>query len=318
MDVLKKASESVSGSIPDPLKPHTPMHAHQHMKLGGSKMGTGHGTVSSGSESYSSSGEGESDVSDMVIDNSSKFAALSKSRRKSGESDYVPHEESRSPESQSEESGDSESANSEQSEEEGEGEREEESDTSAESRGLPKKPPTGSLVRRMSEESDRSSNSSSQLTPLPQQQGRQQIKMSPLIKRGTHSLFAKANTRNMLNNVTIGNHNYNLCPPKRRAAQNVKYTYYNNDSDYEEEEEEEEKIVKSYQPRRRRRSPSGSEYEASDVSSGGSSGEESFVVDDYESDDDYRPKKRSGRAGGKGRRGRVRKCLCVHVYMHIV
>ena len=297
MDVMKKAGGSVSGSVPDPLKPHSPMYAHQHMKLGAGKMGTGDG-LSSGSESGSSSGEGESDVSDMVIDNSSKFAALSKTRRKSGESDYVPQVGSRSPESRSEES-ESES-NSGQSEDE-------ESDTSAESKGLPSKVASSDRFRSPSNDSDRSSNSSSRLTPL--QQHRQQMstgsRMSPLIKHGSHSPFTKANTRNMLNNVTIGKHNYNLCPPKRKAARDVKYTFYDNDS-FEDEEEKEVVEVKRYQSRRRRRSPSGSNYEASDMTSEESSGGRSFVVDEDDWDEDYAPKKRSRRAGGRGRRGRVR------------
>lgn len=294
MDVTKTVNENLCGPIPDPLKPHTPMHTHHQMKVGAVNVEMGHG-MSSGSESGSNSGdgEGESDVSDMVIDNSSKFAALSKKRRKSGESDYVPHEDSRSPESQSESESDSHSEQS-----------EEESDTSAESRGPPQKPPAHTLVRRLSDESDRSS-SSSQLTP--QQKQRQQlsstggVRMSPLIKRGSHSPFTKSNTRNILNDVSMRKYNYELCPPKRRAALNAKYTFDDeNDSD-------DVGVRHGYQPSRarRRRSPSGSEYEASDQSSAESSSEDSFVVED-ESDDDYRPTKRSGRSGPRGRRGRVR------------
>ena len=288
MDVTKTVSENLSDPIPDPLKPHTPMHAHHHMKVGA--VNVGHG-MSSGSESGSNSGdgEGESDVSDMVIDNSSKFAALSKKRRKSGESDYVPHEDSRSPESQSESESDSHSEQS-----------EEESDTSAESRGLAPKPPASTLVRRLSDESDRSS-SSSRLTPQQKQPSSTGLRMSPLIKRGSHSPFMKSNTRNILNDVSMRKYNYELCPPKRRAALNAKYTFDDeNDSD-------DVNVRPGYQQNRvrRRRSPSGSEYEASDRSSAESSGEDSFVVED-ESDDDYRPTKRSGRSGRGGRRGRVR------------
>ena len=290
MDVAKNVGESLSVPVPDPLMPHSPTQAHHRMKVGAVKMGTGH-TMSSGSDSGSSSGEGESDVSDMVVDNSSKFAALSKNRRKSGESDYVPHDGSRSPESQSESESESNS-----------GQSEEESDTSAESRGLPLKPPTRSLVRGMSEESDRSSSSSSRLTPLQQHNQRASPGKSPLIKRASNSPFAKTNTRNILNDVTMRQRNYQLCPPKRQAAMNVKYSYYS-------DEDEEEPRVRSYQSRgikRRRRSPSGSEYEASDQSSRESSGGDSFVVDDDESEDDYRPRKR---AGGRARRARVRECI---------
>jgi hypothetical protein len=99
-------------------------------------------------------------------------------------------------------------------------------------------------------------------------------------------------------------HNYQLCPPKRQAAMNVKYSFYSED---EEDEGEDEPIVRSsYQSRasrKRRRSPSGSDYEASDPTSVESSGEDSFVVDDDESDD-YRRRKRG--PGGRGRRARVR------------
>ena len=296
MDVKKEVNENLCDPIPDPLKPHTPMHTHHHMKVDAVEVGVGHG-LSSGSESGSNSGdgEGESDVSDMVIDNSSKFAALSKKRRKSGESDYVPHEDSRSPESQSESESDSHSEQS-----------EEESDTSAESRQPPPKPPARTLVRRLSDESDRSS-SSSQLTP--QQKQRQQLsstglRMSPLIKRGSHSPFTKSNTRNILNDVSMRKYNYELCPPKRRAALNAKYTF-----DDENDSDDDVHVRPGYrQSRVRRRSPSGSEYEASDQSSAESSGEDSFVVGD-ESDDDYQPTKRSGRSGRRGRRGRVR-ILC--------
>ena len=305
MDVAKNIGGNVSVPVSDPLLPHSPAQAHHHMKLGAVKMGTGH-VMSSESDSGSSSGEGESDVSDMVVDNSSKFAALSKKRRKSGESDYVPHEESRSPESQSESESESNSGRSE--------EGEEESDTSAESRGLPRKPPAGSLVRRLSDESDHSSSSSSRLTPAPlQQHQRASPGMSPLIKRTSNSRsspFTKTNTRNILNDVTMRRHNYQLCPPKRQAAMNVKYSFYSDD----EEDEEDEPVVRSYQSRvkRRRRSPSGSEYEASDQTSVESSGEDSFVVDDDASDDDYRPRKRG--AGGRGRKARVSKWVGMLVY----
>ena len=290
MDVVKKVGESLTSSVPDSLKPHSPMQAHHRMKVGAANMGMGHGMIS-GSESGCSSGdgEGESDVSDMVIDNSSKFAALSKQRRKSGESDYVPQNDSRSPESQSESESESHSERS-----------EEESDTSAESRGLPSKP-VRPVFRRLSDESDRSSCSSSQPTPLQKQQQRLSSTRpgsSPLIKRGSHSPFTKSNTRNILNDVTMRKHNYELCPPRRQAALNARYTFYDNDS------EEEVDIKPRYRPRKLVRSPSGSEYEASDQSSKESSGEDSFVVDD-ELDDDYRPTKRSGRSGGRGRRGRV-------------
>lgn len=297
MDVAENIGGSLSVSVQDPPGPHSPTQARHHMKIGTVKMGTGH-AMSSESDSGSSSGEGESDVSDMVVDNSSKFAALSKKRRKSGESDYVPHEESRSPESQSESESESNSVQSE--------EGEEESDTSAESRGLPPKPPTGGLhvVRRQSDESDRSSSSSSRLTPLQQHQ-RASPGMSPLIKRTSNSRtspFTKTNTRNILNDVTMRQRNYQLCPPKRQAAMNVKYSYYSDDDD----DYEDEPVVRtSYQSRgkRRRRSPSGSEYEASDQTSAESSGEDSFVVDDDESDGDYQPRKRG--AVGRGRRARV-------------
>ena len=297
MDVAKNIGGNLSAPVSDPLLPHSPTQAHNPMNVGAVRMGTGH-TVSSESDSVSSSGEGESDVSDMVVDNSSKFAALSKKRRKSGESDYVPREESRSPESQSESESES---NSGQSEEE-----EEESDTSAESNGLSsRKPPMGSLVRRLSDESDHSSSSSSRFTPAPlQQHQRASPGLSPLIKRTSNSHsspFTKTNTRNILNDVTMRRHNYQLCPPKRQAAMNVKYSFYS-----EDEDQEDEPIVRSsYQSRvsrKRRRSPSGSEYEASDPTSAESSGEDSFIVDDDESDD-YRPRKRG--AGGRGRRARV-------------
>lgn len=297
MDVAKNIDGNLSVPVSDPLLPHSPTqaHDHDHMNVSAVRTGTGH-TVNSESDSVSSSGEGESDVSDMVVDNSSKFAALSKKRRKSGESDYVPREESRSPESQSESESESNSGQSE----------EEESDTSAESNGLPpRKLPTGSLVRRLSDESDHSSSSSSRLTPAPlQQHQRASPGMSPLIKRTSNSHsspFTKTNTRNILNDVTMRRHNYQLCPPKRQAAMNVKYSFYS-----EDEDQEDEPIVrssyKSRVNRKRRRSPSGSEYEASDPTSVESSGEDSFVVDDDESDD-YRPRKRG--AGGRGRRARV-------------
>ena len=299
MDVAKKDSHGgVSGGlVRDPLMPHTPSHA-----LRADNMGMGQG-MSSESESGSSSGEGESDVSDMVIDNSSKFAALSKSRRKSGESDYVPNEQgSRSPESQSESESGSDS---------GKPSEEEESDTSAESRSLSSKPPTGSLVRRDSDESDRSSGSSLQLSMIQRRrQKEQQLRrdVSPLIKRGQYSPFAKTNTRNILNEVAMRKHNYELCPPRRRAAQNVKY------KDFYDDSEDEVDIKPTYTRQRgRRKSPSGSEFEVSEADSEESSAGESFVVSD---DDDYRPTKRSGRAGGRGRRGRVRGRGNVHVIVY--
>ena len=291
MDVGKKDGDGgvTGGLVRDPLMPHTPSHA-----LRADNMGVGQG-MSSESESGSTSGEGESDVSDMVIDNSSKFAALSKARRKSGESDYVPNEEgSRSPESQSESESGSDS---------GKPSEEEESDSSGESRSLSSKPPTGSLVRRDSDESDRSSGSSLPLSTIQQRRRQEQqlqrdAGMSPLIKRGSYSPFAKTNTRNILNEVAMRKHNYELCPPRRRAAQNVKY------KDFYDDSEDEVDIKPTYARQRgRRKSPSGSEFEVSEADSEESSAGESFVVSD---DDDYRPRKRSGRTGGRGRRGRVR------------
>lgn len=295
MDFAKKDGDGVSvGHVPDSLMPHTPSHT---LRVGAANMGMGQ-DMSSESESGSTSGDGESDVSDMVVDNSSKFAALSKSRRKSGESDYVPLEEgSRSPESHSESESESNSG----------GGQSAESDTSAESRSISSKPRMGSLVRRLSDESDRSSCSSSQLTTIQQRRQQQQLqqrdqtRMSPLIKRGSYSPFAKTNTRNILNEVAMRKQNsfYELCPPRRRAAQNVKY------KDFYDESEEEVDIKPSYRPRGRRKSPSGSEFEASDVDSEESSAGGSFVVSD-DDEDEYRPAKRSGRAGGRGRRGKVR------------
>lgn len=297
MDVANKVSGSLSVSVPDPLLPHSPSRARHKMKASADRRGAGH-AMSSGSDSGSSSGEEESDVSDIVVDNKSKFAALSKKRRKSGESDYVPREESHSPESQSESESESNSGRS--------AVEEEESDTSAESRGLLRKPSTSGLLQRQSDESDYSNTSSSRSTTLQKYQKSSPAGKSPLIKRTSNSSpFTKTNTRNILNDVTMRQRNYQLCPPKRQAAMNIKYSYYSDD-----EVDEEEPKVRPYRARGKRRgSPSGSEYEASGQSSMESSGEESFVVDDDESDDDYRPRKR---AGGRERRARVREKLSYH------
>lgn len=273
MESEKDLTRGNIGSVPDPLMPHSPTQVHTHIS---SRHGLGmQEPSSSGSDSGSSmeEDEEESDVSDMVVENSSRFAGLSRERKKSGGSDYQPPSQS---------SGRSESES-------------EESDSGS-----------GSESGTDNVSNDRSSYSNETPTkPSPNIPRYNQINksISPLISRS--SPMSNSSARSKLSDVTMrSGHSYQLCPPRRTAAQNVNYNKF---MGYSSEDSIDVEPTRPFKQGRRKQSDSEFEMSGEAEASASSSDENSYLVDES-SDEDFKRRRR------KEGRGRNRKKVHVHVY----
>lgn len=218
-------------------------------------------------------GSGESDVSDMIVDNKSRFDKLDKQRRKSGGSDYRPASGSNF------ESSKSESSKSEQESEESESE-----DSCIElSRSTSFKNKNFSL--RISEEDSEETSSRSTSHSLSHPAIARELKQSPVVRKSPLGLGQRSSPNDV---SMMRGYRYSMLP-SRTAAKNVSYSKY---LVVDEEDDSDNSFSFSSNRKRGRRKDSDSEFEVPGVNDDDSSEEASA---EEESDDEYRPTKRKAR-----------------------
>lgn len=210
--------------------------------------------------SSSSSSSGESEVSDMVVDDASRFEDLSKQRKKSGGSDYHPKSASNSMSESESESVSNSGSYSEQS------------------TPLYQKK-VSSSVRLSDEDSEATSSRSVSMTP-------NRLKNSPVVRKSPLNV----SRRFAPNEVTaMRGYRYSMLP-SRSAATNISYSRY-----LEEEESDSDYAGFGNRKRGKKQHSSDSEFEV-----GGrgeeSASEELSNSEDF-SEDEYRPPKRKARGG---------------------
>ena len=241
-----------------------------------------HSQQSTISMSDSSEAEG-SDVSDMVVDNRSKFEGLSKDRRKSGGSDYHPPSGSNSASEESESPTPSNSSNEES--------YSEQSTPLSQKRNLLKVPLSDE------EDSDTTERTSSRSRSVSTQPflGHDRFKGSPIVRKSPLNVSHRSNS-GANDTTTMRGYRYSMLP-SRSAAMNVSYSRY-----LEEESDSEEAV--SFRPskgrQRRRAKESESEFEMSVGESEGSPSEE-LSLSGETSDEGYHPPRRKGRRKDKVR-----------------
>ena len=261
--MMERSTFGKPASVPDPILPHSPSHSHhQRLIFSAADMGMKE-DISSESDSGSSSGN----VSDMIVDNDSKFAQISRDRVRIN-SNYSPPSSSQSSdqsESESKSSSSGESANS--SSEEGEEEEE----------GL--RPPRPRFP--FLEDSDLSRSSTPSMV-----RPRTQPVATPL----SNSAYGAG---------------YGSCPPRRKAAQRVTYasSYHFNDDENEPSSEEDSIAPRR---RRRKRSDSEFELSADSRLSSEDDDDSFLDDDDVSSEDNYAAThSRRGGTGRRGFRSKV-------------
>ena len=232
--------------------------------------------LSSGSDSHDS----DSNVSDMVVEVGTKFASLKSRNRKSLDGDFVPM------------SGSDSKSNSESG-------SEVESDSDSKSDG-------GLVIADVENGSAYSTSTNSRSVTPQRSKGqlthystasfyRPKIGQSPKITRDSPFNFNRSNVRqsNSKYSYELCPRSYDLLPPQRRAAANVRYKYSEESDQSDDSEQLPRKPV-----RRGRKARSDSEFEMSGASEGEPSNEDSFIDDDV-SEEEYRPSRNRG--GNKGR-----------------
>lgn len=233
---------------------HSP-GAHYHSQATNSKNTSG---------SSSSSG-GESDVSDMVVENSSRFEGLSKKRKQSA--DYHPQSASNSmSESESESMSNSGSG-------------------SEHSTPLSRNK-VSSNFRLSDEDSEATSSRSVSMTPVPGNR----FKNSPLVRKSPLNVARRSAPSEV---TAMRGYRYSMLP-SRSAATNVSYSRYleegDSDSDY---------AGFGSRKRRKNQPSSDSEFEVGEKWEESASEDLSNSAEDLS--DEYRPPKRKAR----GRRQKV-------------
>jgi len=209
----------------------------------------------------------ESDVSDMVIDNSSKFKSLSdERRRRSGGSDYHPHSESNSVSESDSES----PTNS--------------SDESRSRQSTPLATKYRSNNHQLSEDNSEESSRSRSVSNPPQR-SYSRVNETPLVRKSPLDVSHRSSPSEM---TSMRGYRYSMLP-SRSAAMNVSYSRF-----LEGESDSENDIVPARKTmgRAKQLKESESEFEMSEASveeSVSSIGES----EDF-SEDGYRPRKKKG------------------------
>lgn len=224
------------------------------------------------------SGSGESDVSDMIVENKSRFDNLNKQRRKSGGSEYHPASDSNkesSTKSKSEPESDSE-------------ESESESSCIEPSKATLLKNKRSPSVRNSEEDSEgTSSRSTSHSLSHPAK-----VKRSPVVRKAPLGLGQRSSPSDV---TMMRGYRYSMLP-SRTAAMNVSYSRYL--AADEEDSDNSLTFSRNGKGRLNQRTDSDSEFEVPGVNDDGSSEEEASF--DEESEEEYYPAKR--KSGGARRR----------------
>lgn len=293
----------------DSIFVHSPK-THYHAKTSISFMESRQSSVSSPSKSDSSgksdmqenkqmygmdfSGSDLSDVSDMIVENSSRFQKLNSHRRKSGESDYRPVSDSGDMSDNSKSALESES---EESESEG-------------SSMAPKRSNLQSIKSRkvpVSEDDSEESRSTSRSVSNPAVL--RDFKLAPVVRKSPLGVSQpRVNRRDV---AVMRGYRYSM-HPSRSAAINVSYKRYlavdNEDSDGSSED-----LAASRKKGRRRISDSDFEVPGMEESS-----EDEASSMDEESEEEYCPPKRKNRGAGRRRKVSFWASLMVGVHVLIV
>lgn len=254
----------------DPIFVHSP-RTHYHSKASAVELST-----SSSSNSNPGSGD-ESDVSDLVIDRKGKFENLSRQRRKSGGSDYVPLSGSNSmSESESESSRSISRSN--------------ESDSKPVSVAStpPVKRTVPSIQAVKKEEEGEEEEAEERRFPLSFPLGQNRFHNSPVVRRSP----LKSSHRFSPSEVTtMRGYRYSMLP-SRTAALNVSYSRYLAESDSDDTS-----LGRTWKrgKKRRNKDESESEFEMMEEESEEASPSPATSYSEELSEDDYRPPKKKGR-----------------------
>lgn len=240
---------------------------------------------SSGSDSHDS----DSNVSDLVVDVSSKFVGLKSRNRKSQDGDFVPL------------SGSSSKSNS-------ESRSDSESDSDSKSDG-------GLVIADAENGSTYSTDTNSRSISPQRSKGqhsqpktssaasfyRTKVGQSPRINRDSPFHFNRSNVRqnNSKYSYELCPRSFDILPPQRRAAANVRYNYSEDSDQSNDSGQLSRKLSRKLVRRDRGRRKSDSEFEMSGESEEEPSNSDSFIDDDDVSEEEYQPSK--SRGGNKGR-----------------
>ena len=284
----------------DPIKPHSPQSNYPSST---SRTGM---RLESSSESDSNDSHGEnsdSNVSDMIEDTTVRFASI-RTKRKSLDGDFNPKSgsSSRSP---SKTGSDSESGTG--SVESSDGNlviAENGSVSSRASNSRTVSPQRSRVAAQLSEEESDNGTTNRTSSFYGSRSKQHKFGQSPLVtrdspftfKRGNHSNTRESNSR----------YSYELCPPsfeiyppRRRAAVNVRYQFSDNES--EESNESDVPPLKRNRRQQKRRRRSESEFEVSGESEA-TSNNISVIDDSEESEEEYHPTRRRGGTKNGSRR----------------
>ncbi len=250
---------------PDPIVTHSPRsHYHSHLA---------HADPSSSPNSESRS-HSDSDVSDMVIDNPSRFKDLGRRERKG--SDY--HLPSDAPSESESDTGMNPSDES-------------QSENSRSTASLKNK--SSDVVVDDDDDDDDSEESSSRASSsLLLRVSKKQLERSPMVRKSPLSVSHRSNSKSV---TSMRGYRYSM-QPSRSVAANVSYSRYLQE---DEEESDSSLPVRGNAGRRRKKQiESESEFEVSGKSEEASLSEELSNSEDF-SEEDYRPPKQKGRTRKK-------------------
>lgn len=282
----------------DPIKPHSPQRNYPSST---SRTGIRLESSSESDSNDSHGGNSDSNISDMIDDTTVRFASI-RTNRKSLDGDFNPKSgsSSRSP---SETGSDSESGTSSVGSSKSDGNLVIAENGSV-SNSQTISPQRSRIATRLSDdESDNSTNRTSSFYGSRSKQ--RKFGQSPLVTRDSPFTFKRGNNSNA--RESNSRYSYELCPrsyeiypPRRQAAVNVRYQF----SDNESEGSNESDIPRIRRQQKRR---SESEFEVSEESEA-TSNNDNFVDNSEESEEEYRPTRRRG-----GNRNRSRRKVFVDI-----
>ncbi len=275
IEIPSKTNARMEGKLnPESTFVHSPLSNYHHSQHGSMNL----------SESSESEAE-HSDVSDMVVDNTSRFAGLNKERRKSGGSDYHPLSGSNSASA-------SESASPSNSSNESYSERSTSRSTPLSQQKLSM--PSAQLSDEDSETTEGTSSRSRSVSTQPFF-GHDRLKGSPIVRKSPLNVSHRSNATTSNNTTTaMRGYRYSMLP-SRSAAMNVSYSRY---LDGESDSEEAVLPSRGRGRQRKRLKESESEFEMSVAESEGLPSED-LSLSEESSEEGYRPPKRKGRRKDK-------------------
>lgn len=222
--------------------------------------------------SSSNTEDGDSDISDMIVDNLSRFEGLSKQRRKSGGSDYRPEPSDSNPASESESGSMTNSSNEDYSE-----------------RSTPFSSKQDSPVTRLSEED--SEGASNRSLSIPPRRGHNHFnKTSPIVRKSPLNVSHRSSPSEV---TAMRGHRYSMLP-SRSVAMNVSYSRYLGEDSNSDDDDNNFPVQRK--GKRKQLVQSESEFEVSGRSEESISEE---ISNSGFSEEDYQPPRRKNRSKRK-------------------